>query len=47
MKQAIIGQVMNIADKEDALRRRLVDQQFLETKTRAAFRHIKKKSVKQ
>ena len=42
MKQAIIRQVMNIADKEDALERRMVDQQFLETKTREAFRHIQK-----
>ena len=42
MRQAIIGQVMEIADKEDTLGRRVVDQQFLETKTREAFRHMQK-----
>ena len=46
MKQAIIRQVMEIADGENALERRVVDQQFLETMTRKAFRH-KKESVKQ
>lgn len=42
MKQAIIGQVMEIADKEDTLGRRVVGQQFLETMTREAFRHRQK-----
>ena len=42
MRQAIIRQVMEIADKEDTLGRRVVDQQFLETKTHEAFRHRQK-----